>query len=138
MKRIALALILAATVVQAETYPYEVAFNAHGFSVGQTATMSGQDMAIVWFITPDSGRYLIQVGSASDSAAIQHLVVLNDGTAAIAVQQGFAPSFYVTIGTDLKANTPYFLYISNAKGNGNPSCKVGMVCNVTILTQPAS
>ena len=69
---------------------------------------------------------------------IQHLAVLNDGTTALAVQQGYSPSFYVTIGTDLKANTPYFLYISNAKGNGNPSCKAGMICNITILTQPAS
>lgn len=139
MKHIALALILAATVAQAETYPYEVAFNAHGFSDGQTATMSGQDMAVVWFITPGEGTYLVQVSNSPDSTAVPHLVVIVDTTGnTVAVQQGYYPSFYITIGQGLQAYTGYLMIVQNANANGSSSCTAAMICNVVIRTQPAS
>jgi hypothetical protein len=137
MMRIAFALLFISTLAQADTSPYEAAFNEHGYAYTQTATMVGNDTAIVWFVTPGEGRYLIQVGNASDSAAIQHRAVLTDGTNTLSTQQGLYPSFYVTLGQDLASWTGYIMYIYNENAAGAPSCAQGVTCNVTVLIQEA-
>ena len=125
MKPIALALVVAAGAAQGATYPYEVGFNEHGYALTQSATMTGSDQAIGWFIVPpvDTGNYLIQVSNAPDSPAIEHHAVITDGTNVILDQQGFYPSFYISFpNSPLKANSSYLLYVSNVRADGQPSC----------------
>jgi hypothetical protein len=137
MMRIAFALLFISTLAQADTFPYEAAFNEHGYAYTQTATMVGSDSAVVWFVTPGEGRFLIQIGNASDSAAVQHRVVLTDGANTLSTQQGLYPSFYVTIGQNLASWTGYIMYIYNENAAGTPSCAPGVTCNVTVLIQEA-
>ena len=144
MKLIAFALLFAATAAHAGTYPYQAAFNQYGYSLTQTATMTGNDMAVAWFLVPsinNSGNYLIQVSNGSDSAGIQHRAVITDENGAVvATQQGYYPSFYVTAGQTglLQSNEMYLIYIYNVGPGGAPSCAQGRTCNVTILIQPAN
>jgi hypothetical protein len=137
MKRIALALLIAAGAAQGATYPYEVAFNEHGYGLTQSATMVGNDQAIGWFIVPpvDTGNYLIQISNAPDSPAMEHHAVITDGTNIIAEQQGYYPSFYVSFPGILKPNSSYLLYVSNVKADGQSSCGGSASCNVTMMVQ---
>lgn len=135
----AIALFAISLFASAASLPYEASFNQHGFSTTQTATMTGTDAAVFWFITPAEGRYLIQIAAASDSANVQHLATITDeNNAQVAMQQGYYPSFYITIGRDLAPFTPYLMYVNNAKRDGSPSCHNNYLCNVTILIQPAN
>jgi hypothetical protein len=138
MMRIAFALLFASTLAQADSLPYEAAFNEQGYAYTQTATMVGNDTAVIWFVTPGEGRYLIQVGNASDSEAVEHRAVLTDGTNTIATQQGFFPSFYITVGRDLEAFTGYLMYVYNVGPTGTASCDAATTCNVTVLIQGAA
>jgi hypothetical protein len=139
MKRIALALMFATGIANAGNFAYEAAFNQHGFSTIQTATMGGTDASVVWFITPDEGHYVIQIAPGSDSANVEHLVtIVNANTNAIVMtQQGYYPAFYVTIGAGLDAATPYLMYVNNADGNDAPTCDRAWLCNVAVMIQPA-
>ncbi len=135
---IAFALLFVSTLAQADSLPYEAAFNEYGYAYTQTATMVGNDTAVVWFVTPASGRFLIQVGNASNSEAVEHRAVLTDGTNTISTQQGFYPSFYVTVGENLAAWTGYIMYVYNVNAAGVQSCDAATTCDVTVLIEGAN
>jgi hypothetical protein len=131
MMRIVFAFLFVSTLSQAGGFPYEAAFNEYGFATMQTATMGPGDYALVWFITPAEGKYLIQVSNGSDSPAQLHYAVITDANGApIMRQTAWYPSFYVNVGKDLPTYTLHFMYVYN------PGC--ANVCNVTVLTQPTS
>jgi hypothetical protein len=135
MMRIAFALLFASGLAQADSLSYEAAFNEHGYSYMQTATMVGNDAAFIWFTTPGEGNFLVQVGNASDSEPVEHRAILTDGTNTIATRQGYYPSFYVTVGQDLNPWTGYMVYVYNVGSSGTPSCDAATTCNVTVLIQ---
>lgn len=137
MNRMAFALLFVPTIAFGGTYPYEAAFNEHSYSSMSTETMTGTDMAVMWFVTPAEGKYLVQVSNAPDSVSIPHQAVLLDaGTGrVVSLQTGNYPSFYVTVGGDLTPWTGYLLYVLNVNPDGSPSCQQAMTCNVNLLIQ---
>ena len=141
MKHFASLLFCIATAVHATNFAGNAAMNSSGLSTVQTAGITGTDMAVFYFVAPDTPgqTYLISVTAAPKTPTIQRSAFISDGTYDIASANGYSPQFLLEVGGkagQLQPGGVYELWIDNIDSTYNFSCHAAL-CDLSVLIEMA-
>jgi hypothetical protein len=139
VKHFAPLLFCIATAVHATNFSGTAAMNGSGLSTVQTAGITGTDMAVFFFVAPNTPgqTYLISVTAAPKTPTIQRSAFVSDGTYDIAYANGYSPQFLLQVGDkagQLQPGGVYELWIDNIDSTYNFSCHAAL-CDLSLLIE---
>jgi len=101
---------------------YNVSFNGDGNTIVATDHENNGQTTLFWFIPApgtDDNTYLIQIRNAPDSPQVKYDAYIEDenGNVIAHYPNTYFPSFYLTVGKELKMGYTYFLYVTKTTVN---------------------